>query len=58
MPIVRQSEASECGIACLAMIAGYHGVPLPQNCRLTNPTLRLDGLALVELSGLPKRNCR
>ena len=25
MPIIQQSEASECGIACLAMVAGYYG---------------------------------
>lgn len=25
VPLIRQSEASECGLACLAMIAGYHG---------------------------------
>lgn len=25
LPIVMQTEASECGLACLAMISGYHG---------------------------------
>lgn len=25
LPIIRQSEASECGLACLAMVARYHG---------------------------------
>ncbi len=25
IPVVRQSEASECGLACLAMVAAYHG---------------------------------
>lgn len=25
LPMIRQSEAAECGLACLAMIAGYHG---------------------------------
>lgn len=31
LPLIRQSEASECGLACLAMIAGYYGhhVTLP-----------------------------
>jgi ATP-binding cassette subfamily B protein RaxB len=24
-PLIQQSEASECGLACLAMVAGYHG---------------------------------
>jgi len=26
LPIILQAEASECGLACLAMIAGYHGI--------------------------------
>ncbi len=25
LPLVLQTEATECGLACLAMIAGYHG---------------------------------
>jgi len=25
LPLIRQSEAAECGNACLAMVAGYHG---------------------------------
>ncbi|PWU30269.1 colicin V processing peptidase. Cysteine peptidase. MEROPS family C39 [Pseudomonas delhiensis] len=25
LPIIQQTEAAECGIACLAMVAGYHG---------------------------------
>ena len=25
LPIVRQNEAAECGLACLAMVAGFHG---------------------------------
>jgi len=24
-PVIQQSEASECGLACLAMVAGFHG---------------------------------
>jgi ATP-binding cassette subfamily B protein RaxB len=24
LPLIRQSEAAECGLACLAMVAGYH----------------------------------
>jgi ATP-binding cassette subfamily B protein RaxB len=25
-PLIQQSEASECGLACLAMVAGRHGL--------------------------------
>lgn len=25
LPVIEQTEAAECGLACLAMIAGYHG---------------------------------
>jgi ATP-binding cassette, subfamily B, bacterial CvaB/MchF/RaxB len=25
LPLMIQSEATECGLACLAMVAGYHG---------------------------------
>jgi ATP-binding cassette, subfamily B, bacterial CvaB/MchF/RaxB len=27
VPMVLQTEAAECGLACLAMLAGYHGAP-------------------------------
>ena len=26
LPMIRQSEAAECGLACLAMVAGFHGL--------------------------------
>ena len=25
LPVIRQTEAAECGLACLAMVAFYHG---------------------------------
>lgn len=34
LPLIRQTEAAECGVACLAMIAGWHGY------RIDLPTLR------------------
>jgi ATP-binding cassette subfamily B protein RaxB len=28
LPLVFQTEAAECGLACLAMVAGYHGAQI------------------------------
>lgn len=25
MPLLRQAEAAECGLACVGMVAGFHG---------------------------------
>ena len=25
LPVILQTEATECGLACLGMVAGYHG---------------------------------
>ncbi len=25
IPVIRQSEAAECGLACVAMVAAFHG---------------------------------
>lgn len=49
LPMIRQSEAAECGLACLAMIAGYHGqhVELP-SLRRRFPT-SLKGVRLGRL---------
>ncbi len=34
LPLIRQTEAAECGVACLAMVAGWHGY------KIDLPTLR------------------
>jgi ATP-binding cassette subfamily B protein RaxB len=49
LPLIRQSEASECGLACLAMIAGYYGhhVTLPQLRQRFS--LSLKGVTLARL---------
>src|ERR1700722_14532760 len=39
--LVRQSSASECGLACLGMILAHHGAPVPlHDLRLQYPTSR------------------
>lgn len=49
LPMIRQSEGAECGLACLAMIAGHHGnhVDLPTLRRRF--ALSLKGITLVHL---------
>jgi ATP-binding cassette, subfamily B, bacterial CvaB/MchF/RaxB len=55
MPVVLQTEAAECGLACLAMVAAHHGM------RSDLPTLRqrfslsLKGATLADLVGMAGR---
>ncbi|HEV8691545.1 MAG TPA: peptidase domain-containing ABC transporter, partial [Ideonella sp.] len=51
-PLILQAEAAECGLACLAMVAGYHGhrTDLP-TLRLNHPA-SLRGANLTQLMGL------
>ena len=55
LPMVMQTEAAECGVACLAMIVGYHGQP----CEITELRRRLSvslkGTSLKHLVGMAER---
>jgi ATP-binding cassette, subfamily B, bacterial CvaB/MchF/RaxB len=64
LPVIFQSEAAECGIACLAMISGYHGkaTDLPTLRRRFSVSLRGATLAHIirfasalDLTGRPLR---
>src|SRR5882724_1337713 len=64
LPIVFQTEAAECGLACLAMIAGYHGlrVDLPALRQRFSVSLRgatlnhvIKFAAALDLTGRPLR---
>lgn len=49
LPLIMQTEVTECGLACLAMVAGYHGyqadlVDLRKQFRLS-----LDGVTLLDI---------
>jgi ATP-binding cassette subfamily B protein RaxB len=64
LPMIRQTEAAECGLACLAMIAGYHGHRIDlDTLRRRHPVslkgVTLRGLMLVasqlDLAGRPLR---
>ncbi|HEX6996814.1 MAG TPA: peptidase domain-containing ABC transporter [Gammaproteobacteria bacterium] len=54
LPVVLQSEASECGLACLSMIAGYYGrrIDLPVLRRRYSVSLKGTTLAaLIDVAG-------
>ena len=55
LPMIMQTEAAECGVACLAMIVGYHGQP----CEITELRRRLSvslkGTSLKHLVGMTER---
>jgi len=55
LPMIIQTEAAECGVACLAMIVGYHGQP----CEITELRRRLSvslkGVNLKHLLGMAER---
>ena len=55
VPEIRQSEAAECGLACLAMVLGYHGRDVDLGTlRRRHPT-SLTGLTLRSLMALAAR---
>ncbi len=55
LPMIMQTEAAECGLACLAMIVGYHGQP----CEIAEMRRRLSaslkGVNLKHLVGMSER---
>jgi ATP-binding cassette, subfamily B, bacterial CvaB/MchF/RaxB len=55
VPDIRQSEAAECGLACLAMVLGYHGHNVDLGTlRRRHPT-SLNGLTMRGLTALAAR---
>src|SRR5919197_2985923 len=49
LPLVRQSEAAECGLACLAMIASFHGHHVDINTLRRRYPVSLNGVTLRSL---------
>ncbi|MEM6929802.1 MAG: peptidase domain-containing ABC transporter [Myxococcota bacterium] len=49
LPMFRQSEVTECGLACLAMIGTFHGHRLDLNSLRQRFALSLKGASLVDL---------
>jgi ATP-binding cassette, subfamily B, bacterial CvaB/MchF/RaxB len=52
LPLIRQTEASECGLACLAMVASYHGYRTDMNSLRRRYAISLKGVTLRDLMGI------
>jgi ATP-binding cassette subfamily B protein RaxB len=55
LPMVTQTEAAECGLACLAMVAGYYGQPCEIAQLRQRLTISLKGVNLNHLVGMAER---
>jgi ATP-binding cassette, subfamily B, bacterial CvaB/MchF/RaxB len=55
LPLILQSEGAECGLACLAMVAGYHGHQLDLPALRQRFSLSLKGVNLAHLMELASR---
>jgi ATP-binding cassette subfamily B protein RaxB len=49
LPVILQAEAAECGIACLAMVAGYHGHQIDLGTLRRRYSISLKGATLRSL---------
>src|SRR5215210_1395294 len=49
LPVIRQAEAAECGLACLAMVASYHGHRVDLNTLRRRYPASLTGVTLRAL---------
>ena len=54
LPVVIQTEAAECGLACLAMIAGYHGHRIDLGTLRRRHPVSLKGVTLKSLIKVAK----
>ncbi|MGH8161895.1 MAG: peptidase domain-containing ABC transporter [Gammaproteobacteria bacterium] len=55
LPVVLQAEAAECGLACLAMVAGYHGHEIDLLSLRRRYPVSLKGTTLAQLIELAGR---
>ena len=52
LPIIQGAEAAECGLACMAMVASYHGHDVDLNGLRQRFSLSMSGATLRSLMGL------
>src|SRR5262245_10270295 len=61
LPLIRQTEAAECGLACLAMIASYHGHRIDLNILRRRHPVSMKGVtlrALMQVAAQLRFGCR
>jgi ATP-binding cassette, subfamily B, bacterial CvaB/MchF/RaxB len=61
LPIIRQTEAAECGLACLAMVSSYHGHRIDLNTLRRRHPVSLKGVtlrALIQVASQMQFACR
>jgi ATP-binding cassette subfamily B protein RaxB len=61
LPVVQQTEAAECGLACLAMVASYYGHELDLNTLRRSHPVSLNGVtlrALMQVASQMRLLCR
>jgi ATP-binding cassette, subfamily B, bacterial CvaB/MchF/RaxB len=49
LPVIQQTEAAECGLACLAMVASFHGHRIDLNTLRRRHPVSLNGVTLRSL---------
>ena len=61
LPMIRQNETAECGLACLAMVAGYHGLRTDVAAlrrRFPTSAAGVTLSAIMEMAGRLDLDCR
>ena len=61
LPNIMQTEAAECGLACLAMVASFHGHRMDLNTLRRRHPVSMKGVtlrALIQLAGQLELTCR
>ena len=55
LPMIHQTEAAECGLACMAMVAGFYGYKANLNELRQKFSLSIEGCTLLDLMNFAER---
>jgi len=55
LPMMHQTEAAECGLACIAMVAGFHGYNTSLNELRQKFSLSIEGCTLLDLMNFAEK---